>query len=129
MIEKCYGFDVTDYPLPENVEFASDWKTKSVDVITFFDVLEHFDDPYMIKDLKASYISLSFPWCNYKSDAWFESWKHRKPNEHLWFFDEKSIYKFAETTGYTVINHSNIEDTIRKSTDSPNILSVVLRKN
>jgi hypothetical protein len=72
---------------------------------------------------------LSFPWCHYISDEWFENWKHRRPNEHLWFFNEKNIYNFAKSTGYEVINYSNVEDTIRgNNSNKENILTVCLKK-
>jgi hypothetical protein len=129
IIPTCYGFDVTGYEVPKDCIFVEDWKKLEVDVITFFDVLEHFDTPYIIKDLKAKHIVLSFPWCHYKSDVWFKNWKHRRPNEHLWFFDDKNIFNFAESTGYEVINLGNVEDTIRGlSENSENILSVILKK-
>jgi hypothetical protein len=129
IIPNCFGYDVTGYDIPEGCEFIEDWVNLNVDVITFFDVLEHFEDPYVIKDLNAKYVILSFPWCHYISDEWFENWKHRRPNEHLWFFNEKNIYNFAKSTGYEVINYSNVEDTIRgNNSNKENILTVCLKK-
>ena len=129
IIPHCYGYDVTGYDIPEGCDFIKNWTNLNVDVITFFDVLEHFEDPYIIKDLNTKYVVLSFPWCHYISDEWFENWKHRRPNEHLWFFNEKNIYSFAKSTGYEVINYSNVEDTIRgNNSNKENILTVCLKK-
>jgi len=129
IIPNCYGYDVTGYEIPKGCEFVEDWTNLNVDLITFFDVLEHFENPYIIKDLNVKYIVLSFPWCHYISDEWFKEWKHRRPNEHLWFFNEKNIYNFAKSTGYEVINHCNIEDTIRgQNINLENILTVCLKK-
>jgi hypothetical protein len=129
IIPNCYGFDVSGYPVPPGVTFAEDWMSKPVDVVTFFDVLEHFEDPYVIRDLKAKYVVISLPWCHYRSDDWFDTWKHRRPNEHLWFFNPQSMMQFAESTGYELLHFSNLEDTIRRSPDgSPNILSVTLKR-
>jgi hypothetical protein len=128
-IPKCYGFDITNYNVPENVTFVNDWLNQEADVVTFFDVLEHFEDPYVIKSLKAKYVVVSVPWCHYTSDEWFENWKHRRPNEHLWFFNEKNIHNFAISTGYKVLNYRNLEDVIRTSIGSlENILTFTLQK-
>lgn len=129
LIPNCYGYDITDYPVPEGTTFVKDWKNTQVDIVTFFDVLEHLESPYVIKELNTKYIIVSLPWCHYFSDEWFFEWKHRRENEHLWFFNELSIYKFAESTGYEVINYCNIEDSIRgKLNGSNNILTFIMKK-
>jgi len=131
IIQERSGYDVSGYKVPEGVFFDSEWIKNSglYDVITFFDVLEHFENPYIIRDLNCKYIVVSLPWCHYLSDEWFENWKHRRPNEHLWFFDHKTIYSFAESCGYEVINHCNVEDVIRKPNDGyENILTFCLKR-
>lgn len=124
-----YGYDVTGYPLPDGVVFAENWTKGYYDVVTFFDVLEHFKDPYIIKNVSCKYIVISVPWCHYFSDEWFDKWKHRRPNEHLWFFNGKNINKFAESCGFKVIHSCSFEDIIRKNIDqdAPNILTFCLK--
>ena len=57
------------------------------------------------------------------------NWKHRRPDEHLWHFDEDSLYNFMKRMGYTFISSSNIEDTIRKNKEGEtNILTAVFKK-
>lgn len=132
IIPECYGSDVTqEYPLPETVKFldSEQMYQTPVDVVCFFDVLEHFHDIYDIQKLKTDYIYVSLPWCEYKSDEWFESWKHRKPDEHLWFFNKDSLCKFFDEIGYDLITSSNLEDIIRHDSDNtPNILSAVFKR-
>lgn len=129
IIDKCYGNDVSNYPIPENAIFVDNIYTDTYDVVTFFDVLEHFEDIYEIKNLKCNFIVISVPWCHNFSDEWFLKWKHRRPDEHLWHFDEKSIIKFFEEIGFELINKCNIEDSIRKPIDcNPNILTCTFRK-
>lgn len=129
LIPNCYGFDVTGYPIPDGSTFVDNWMEHEVDVVTFFDVIEHLDSPYVIRNLKTKYIVISLPWCHYKSDEWFSSWKHRRENEHLWFFNEKNITQFAKSTGYEVVHYCNIEDSIRGPLDgSENILTFTLKK-
>ena len=93
-------------------------------------MLEHFEKIDFVQNLKCDYIFLSLPWCHNFSDEWFSNWKHRRPDEHLWHFDEKSIKNFFNEMGYEMIDYSNIEDLIRVSNeDYPNILTCILKKN
>ena len=99
------------------------------DVVCFFDSLEHFDNIYIIKELKTDYIFISVPWCHNFSPDWFKSWYHRKPNEHLWHFNKESLLNFMSELGYNCIHTSNIEDTIRKNNkEYSNILTAIFKK-
>lgn len=125
----CYGHDISEYPIPEGVSFVNNILENYYEVISFFDVIEHFSNPYFLKDLNCKYIVCSLPHCHYFSDEWFENWKHRKPNEHLWHFNEESLVKFFDVQGYSKINTSNFEDVVRKSKEEySNILSGVFLK-
>lgn len=125
-----YGNDISGYPVPEGATFVENIFDRHYDVICFFDVLEHFEKIDFVQDLKCDYIFLSLPWCHNFSDEWFSNWKHRRPDEHLWHFDEKSIKNFFNEMGYEMIDHSNIEDLIRVSNeDYPNILTCIFKKN
>lgn len=125
-----YGNDISGYPVPKGVTFVENIFERHYDVICFFDVLEHFEKIDFVQNLKCDYIFLSLPWCHNFSDEWFSNWKHRRPDEHLWHFDEKSIENFFNEMGYEMIDYSNIEDLIRVSNeDYPNILTCILKKN
>lgn len=125
-----YGNDISGYPVPQGVTFVENIFERHYDVICFFDVLEHFEKIDFVQNLKCDYIFLSLPWCHNFSDEWFSNWKHRRPDEHLWHFDEKSIKNFFNEMGYEMIDYSNIEDLIRVSNeDYPNILTCILKKN
>ena len=125
----CYGHDISQYPIPEGVSFVENILENYYEVISFFDVLEHFSNPYFLKDLNCKYIVCSLPHGHYLSDEWFRSWKHRKPNEHLWHFNEESLIKFFDVQGYSKINTSDFEDVVRKSKETySNILSGVFLK-
>ena len=125
----CYGHDISQYPIPEGVSFVENILENYYEVISFFDVIEHFSNPYFLKDLNCKYIVCSLPHCHNFSDEWFRSWKHRKPNEHLWHFNEESLVKFFDVQGYSKINTSNFEDVVRKTKEEySNILSGVFLK-
>lgn len=129
VVPHSYGSDLSGYPVPEGVTYVESIYEDEYDVVCFFDVLEHFDDIYDIKKLKTNFILISVPQCHYISDEWFANWKHRRPDEHLWHFDEMALIAFFDEIGYELVSSSNVEDTIRKPTsDLPNILTCLFRK-
>ena len=91
----CFGFDISPTPPPSGVLKVSSLLEKYYDVITFFDSLEHFEDITFIKNLNCNYIVVSVPSCNHPEDPeWFFSWKHLRPDEHLWHFSPKALTLF-----------------------------------
>jgi hypothetical protein len=129
---KDAGFNIfgNDIVMNSNsdIPFVSDIFHDRYDIVTFFDSLEHFDDIHFINRLKTRYIVITVPWCHYFSDEWFYKWKHRKPNEHLWHFNDKALVKFMGKYGYECVNLSNTEDVIRRPVDkNPNILTGIFK--
>ena len=114
----------------DNISFVSDITSQPVEVITFFDSLEHFSNIEFVKELKCTYVVISLPWCTGGlDDQWFESWKHRKPDEHLYHFNEHSLEQFMDRQGYNMLNYCNLEDSIRQdATLVPNILTACFKK-
>jgi hypothetical protein len=130
VVENCYGSDVSnEYPVPVGTTYVDSIYDNHYEVITMFDVLEHFNDIYDIENLKCDYIFVSMPWCHYFSDQWFFEWKHRKPDEHLFHFNNESLCSFMNEIGFDALSISNIEDSIRKPIDNTkNILSGIFKK-
>ena len=129
IIPDCYGYDITTLPPPEGTKLVTSIYENYYEVVSFFDVLEHFEDINEIKKLNCSYLFISLPWCHNHSDEWFKNWKHRRPNEHLHHFNENSLNEFLKEIGYVKISSTKIEDTIRKSDQKdPNILSAIYKK-
>lgn len=127
-IKNCYGNDVSAYPLPNGVENVKSIFDNEYDVITFFDSLEHFHEINFVKDLNAKYVVVSLPWCHNFSDEWFANWKHRREDEHIFHFNDKSLIAFMSDMGYEKISISNIEDIIRKGVDeNANILTGIFK--
>lgn len=130
-IKELYGCDISDYPPPDGCTKINMEDIKNVDVVCFFDSLEHFEDISVIKDLDTSYVFISVPWCHYISDHWFETWYHRRENEHLYHFNDSSLQTFFEENGYECIYLGCYEDIIRKNNSvAPlsNILSGLFKK-
>jgi len=130
LIPKLYGNDVARQLLPDGVEYVENIMEEKYDVITFFDSLEHMEDIEFVKNLKCNYICISLPWCHYFNDEWFESWKHRKPDEHLWHFNKESLTKFMTRMSYETIDICNLEDATRDNGEKyENILTGIFKKN
>lgn len=127
-----YVYDIVENPdVPENSTFVQDPFEDFYDIVCFFDSLEHTTNPYdVVRNLKTKYISISVPWCPTEDVSEpFMNWKHRKPNEHLFHFNHKSIIRFFDSLGYSCVTLSNFEDSVRKCEfNKPNILSGIFRK-
>jgi len=131
-IENTYNYDIIDNNFSHSQKLDyEDIFSKKFDVVTFFDSLEHVEDPYtLIKKIDTKYIHISVPWCHIQERGkdWFMNWKHRRHDEHLYHFNLDSLIRFFEYFGYKLIKYSNIEDTIRKSDEENNILSCIFIK-
>lgn len=124
-----YGHDISGWQVPSGCQFVENIFENHYDVITFFDSLEHMNDIEFVKDLNCNYVCISVPECHYFDDEWFETWKHRKPDEHLWHFNKDSLKCFMERMGYSVINICNLEDVTRiNNKDYSNILTGIFKK-
>ena len=89
----------------------------------------YIPDIEWVKDLDCKNVAISLPNCHYKDDQWFEEWKHRKPDEHLWHFNKNSLVKFMERMGHKLVSMSNVEDIIRKNKpNEENILTGIFEK-
>lgn len=126
-IDKVYGYDVTCLPV-DGCHIVKE--LRKVDVITFWDALEHVHDLSFVKDLDCKMIVISLPWCHEKGGDWFDTkYKHRKPNEHVHHFDIISLIRFMESIGWRDISDSHHEDIVRKSTHGrENILTMAFKR-
>ena len=130
IIKNCSGFDISGYPLSNDITIVDSIFDRHHDVICFFDSLEHFDNINILDKLDCDHVFISVPWCHYFSDEWFITWYHRRPNEHLWHFNDKSLTEFFRENGFECVHMSNFEDAIRVNAScngSPNILSAIFK--
>jgi len=129
-----HAYDISDYPVPEGVHSVSDIDNLEVDVMTFFDSIEHIVEEDLVSFLnnkKAKYFVISVPWFHeFLGVGSFKNWKHRKPNEHFHHFDVHGLVGLLTDANCSIIHIGNEEDQIRKPVDMwPNILTVVAKKN
>lgn len=122
-----YGYDLTRVHV-DDCEIVN--RLLPVDVIVFNDALEHVPDLSFVRDLPCETVVISLPNCLYylKGAEWFKTWHHRKPAEHLHFFDEQSLIKFMDNMGWKHIATSRHEDIVRKRGDDWNILTAGFKR-
>lgn len=126
----CYGYDISNYKLPNYINIVHDPDTTPVDVITFYDSLEHLPDSDLVTILErkpVKYCVVSVPHMHENLGAeWFKKWKHRKPNEHRHHFDVCGLTGLLNESGFNILYVGHDEDVIRTPVDhNTNILTVI----
>lgn len=95
------------------------------DTLCMFDVLEHFEDLSILTNCKRL-VYLSVP--EAPSD-WneFETWRHRRPDEHIMHFSKSAMVAALDECGFNrILFMGNPEDALRKGENGkPNILTVI----
>lgn len=128
-----YGYDISDYPTPPGTLKIKDVNDYEVDVVTFYDSLEHLprsDLADFLQNLRTKYVCISVPWYHEEQGKnWFMNWKHRRENEHLHHFDSIGLFNLLTISGYKILYLGNEEDAVRTPVDDlPNILTVIAKK-
>ena len=127
---KAYGYDV-------NVSHEDRWEDTAkflftdlskvpqpLNVITFFDSLEHVEDPKgLIKYLDPRYVITSIPVFSPSGKNLTKS-RHYKPVEHLHYFSTASIKKMLRDLGYSTVDTSSKESSLGRD----NIQTFAFRK-
>lgn len=108
---KRYGLKILSGTLNE-----TSFMTKSFDVVTMWDLIEHVEDPMqtmsivnrILKDdgivgISTPNIDGLFPKLSYKISNIVGYWPHPEPPYHLFQFSKKTIYELLELTGFSVL--------------------------
>ena len=128
-IETCLGTDVTGASPPEGCSLITDPVKAEIELTCMYDSLEHMPDIGWLWQLKSQWLMVTVPWCHYFSPEWFERWHHRKPDEHLWHFNNSSLVRFMAEMGWEPVFVNHYEDIIRLGRDEhPNILCALFRR-
>lgn len=128
-VDKVCGMDVTDVPVPADCLRVKDYTY--VNVITFWDCLEHIDDLSFLIKLPCETLVISLPHChiNQMGLNFLKNYKHLKPNEHIHHFDELALENTLLHYGWKRIACGDHEDIVRKSTHGlQNILTMAFKK-
>lgn len=112
----AYGFDV----IRDNNVRSANFGDYYYNIVTLFDSLEHAHDLKKIFSAKTKYFVVSLPifdQTNHKTDIkkldTIRAWKHYKPNEHLHYFSDSSIFALFQNNGYKFIKKLFTENLIR----------------
>jgi len=104
----CKGYNVNTFAkewLNEHGKYA-DVYTVTFDALSFWDVLEHIDNPTELL-IKTNNIFVSIP--VYKDVYSCLSSKHLRPGEHIWHFTDIGIKNFMSYYGFDCKDSSNFE--------------------
>jgi hypothetical protein len=120
------GYDIVESKY--STVTLEDVRSTKWDLLCAFDVLEHFeeiDDLWKI-DFKWGYFSMPCP----PTSGITATWKHLKPNEHIWHIKPTSFKFWAEDHGYSVVASGSPEDLIRNRWDEKerNINSFIIKR-
>lgn len=105
----CSGFDVN----PSAVKWLKeqglyrDPYEKKVDVLTFWDALEHIPDPVAIVRQARKWIFVSMPIYTDKEHCLAS--KHYKPGEHLHYWTHDGLVDWFAQQGFILMDHNAVE--------------------
>ena len=128
-----YGYDISDYTVPTGTKRTVIPDSLEVDVMTFYDSIEHINQRNLVKFLKskkAKHFVISVPWFHESlGPEWFRTWKHRRENEHIHHFDSAGLINLLIQSNCKIRYVGNAEDAVRTPVDNyPNILTVIASK-
>jgi hypothetical protein len=84
------------------------WAGGPSPVMTFWDSIEHIENPGLYLAKATGWVFLSTP--IYEDEAGAISSKHYKPNEHLWYFTDHGIKMFMREYGFSCHDENRLED-------------------
>lgn len=105
----AYGYDVGEsaiYWLIKNGLFKSLYEFKH-NAITFWDSLEHIENPATAINQSNKYVFVSMPIYKDCNDVLCS--KHFKKDEHYWYFTHIGIVSFFFENGFVLVEHNDIE--------------------
>jgi len=119
--EDSSGFDINPYSGFLNIGVL----LRRYEIVTFWDSLEHLENPgEIISGIKPDFVFVSTPSTDDIDFSNILNWRHYIPEEHVHFFNLKSLTDLFNSIGYAVIDYNYNESTIRKSGGEKNILTV-----
>jgi hypothetical protein len=83
---------------------------RGADALTFWDSLEHIHNPQLMLQGAKEFVFVSMP--IYKDLSHLMSSKHRRYDEHCWYFTEKGCILFMSAFGFECLEINNMESDI-----------------
>lgn len=99
-----------------------------INVLTMWDSIEHIPNFYgEIQDINAEWLFITTPNVDSVTGP-FEFWKHRRPKEHIYYFQKDGLEVILEDLGYQVLECNYDEGALRDPKNPSAILTLVARK-
>lgn len=102
------GIDINEHALLWLKKRKALWNGRAVDVMTFWDSIEHIPDPDYYLKRAGSWVFLSTP--IYKGADDCLASKHYKPGEHLWYFSHAGMVRFMAERGFELKDANQLEN-------------------
>ena len=110
--KRIVGYDLVGESISEKELHETDWN-----LVVLSDVLEHFEDIEDLFKMKWHYAMISFPETpKFETFEEMKSWRHFKPNEHLYYLNINNVIDWFWSHDKEYINVmgiGNFEDLIR----------------
>lgn len=84
------------------------WDRCPIEVMTFWDSIEHIEDMAGILRLAENFVFISTP--IYPSEAAVRSSKHYKPGEHYWYFTRQGLTSLMQVYGFKLVAMNHMEE-------------------
>jgi hypothetical protein len=105
-----WGYDVNPVAvewLKKRGRYLDPYAAQSFPAATFWDSLEHIEEPSTLLHTLAFRIFVSMP--IYRDLAHVKASKHFKPNEHVWYFTQRGLIEFMRAYGWECVEVSDVE--------------------
>lgn len=105
----AFGYDINPNAVRWLAERNLWWDPWQFDmpVATFWDSLEHFQDPSLILDCVKSLAFISIP--IFRDPQHAEASKHFRPDEHYWYFTRNGLVRFMMEGGFSLAYECTVE--------------------
>lgn len=103
----CDGIDVNPEAIAWLGARGSLWDGEQTEVMTFFDSIEHIENPGLYLSMARKWVFLSTPIYTSKEDC-LKS-KHMKPGEHIHYFEDRGIKTFMREHGFKCVDQNRLE--------------------
>ena len=106
-LENAYGYDINPTAIDYLKSIGKYMEPEPVDMMTFWDSLEHIHEPESLLKYATKYVAVSTP--IYKDLEHIYRSKHFRPDEHCWYFTIHGMLTFMECYGFKCIEYNRIE--------------------
>lgn len=118
----CFGYDINPHcgfpELPEG----------RIDIATMWDSIEHIYEPLQVLvQLNAEYLFISTPNLESVNEP-VAQWRHYRPGEHLYYFDQYSLSELLGSIGYEILEFNFEEGALRDPSNPEAIISCAARR-